>query len=287
MHTRDLFLVILFLFNCLVSVGQSQSGESKNRLLSFPPEVVKDTSRLECIYDYQVKDTILKSWYRSEMVLLHGKHYSAYMDYQTYRYDSILATVDKTKLTWGESNRLQKAHGIFTTTNSLFSIIRDNFTNTMQVFDKVMIDRFVYSDSVPDLKWALVDTTYEVCGYVCHKATTHFRGRDWIAWYCDVPVNAGPWKFSGLPGLILAVYDTSKSQCFIANTIRKGNSAIVMKDRKEFKTTRERFNKALREYNENPAEMFERAGLMPTVVNEEGDVNPPYRRLFFNSIELE
>ncbi len=41
-------------------------------------------------------------------------------------------------------------------------------------------------------------------GYNCNKATTLFAGRQYTAWYSlDVPVHYGPYKFSGLPGMIV------------------------------------------------------------------------------------
>lgn len=34
-------------------------------------------------------------------------------------------------------------------------------------------------------------------------ATTQFRGLTYTAWFAlDIPINEGPWKFHGLPGLI-------------------------------------------------------------------------------------
>lgn len=42
----------------------------------------------------------------------------------------------------------------------------------------------------------------------CTKATVAFRGREFIAWFTsEIPVTYGPWKFHGLPGLILEVHD--------------------------------------------------------------------------------
>ena len=44
------------------------------------------------------------------------------------------------------------------------------------------------------------------------KATTHFAGRNWIAWFtADVPIQDGPYKFSGLPGLIVEIADEKNS----------------------------------------------------------------------------
>ena len=46
------------------------------------------------------------------------------------------------------------------------------------------------------------------CGYLCQKATCHFSGREFTAWFTQkIPVRNGPWKFGGLPGAILKVSD--------------------------------------------------------------------------------
>jgi GLPGLI family protein len=56
--------------------------------------------------------------------------------------------------------------------------------------------------------WEIFDETLIIADYICQKATCSFRGRYYIAWFCpDIPINNGPWKFGGLPGLILKVYD--------------------------------------------------------------------------------
>ena len=42
-------------------------------------------------------------------------------------------------------------------------------------------------------------------------AVSDFRGRTWIAWFAsEIPISDGPWKFNGLPGLIMEVYDAKK-----------------------------------------------------------------------------
>lgn len=57
-------------------------------------------------------------------------------------------------------------------------------------------------------KWNLKDGTKKIGNFNCQKATITFRGRNYTAWYTnEIPVSFGPWKFQGLPGLILEVYD--------------------------------------------------------------------------------
>ncbi|MCQ2197580.1 MAG: GLPGLI family protein [Bacteroidaceae bacterium] len=284
------FLCAVFAFQAAYAQNRSHGGYSASdlkRINKFPMEVTLDKSNMECIYEHWVYDTFFGHWTCQEMILLHGNKYSEFMDYQMFRLDSVESTKDKKHLTIGEIQKIRKDYNIVTSSNSYSYLIRNNKTGKYDVHDKVMIDGFVYQDSLPKWNWKLSDSTTTYCGHVCRKATTHFRGRDWIAWYSDIPVNAGPWKFSGLPGLILAVYDTTTHQRFIANTLRKGGNAVKKVDRKEMKTTREYFNKALKEYKMNPLGIIGGTDLMPNAVNEVGNTTTPNRRLFFNPIELE
>jgi GLPGLI family protein len=63
-------------------------------------------------------------------------------------------------------------------------------------------------ENIPQFNWSIHPDTLSIMTYLCQKATCHFRGRDYIAWFAlDIPISNGPWKFGGLPGLILKVYD--------------------------------------------------------------------------------
>ncbi len=57
-------------------------------------------------------------------------------------------------------------------------------------------------------QWEIQSDTKSIAGFNCTKAIIDFRGRRYAAWFApDIPVNAGPWKFYGLPGLIMEVKD--------------------------------------------------------------------------------
>lgn len=59
-------------------------------------------------------------------------------------------------------------------------------------------------------------------GYICNKGTSTFRGRTYHAWFTvDIPVNDGPWKLYGLPGLILRVEDENENFTFEAIGLQK------------------------------------------------------------------
>jgi len=60
-------------------------------------------------------------------------------------------------------------------------------------------------------KWSLKNEIKKIGKFNCQKATIKFRGREYTAWFTqEIPVPFGPWKFQGLSGLILEVYDNDR-----------------------------------------------------------------------------
>lgn len=67
-----------------------------------------------------------------------------------------------------------------------------------------------YKDSLHPFRWQIEQEQKIVAGRLCRKATMNFRGRSYTAWFDETtPMNNGPWKFGGLPGLILEIYDST------------------------------------------------------------------------------
>lgn len=92
----------------------------------------------------------------------------------------------------------------------------------LKVYDKLDSEYFWYPDSV-ELDWELGEETKIVLDYECYKATTKFRGRVWHAWFApEIPLSLGPWKLSGLPGLILEAYDTDRQYIYEAKGLEQG-----------------------------------------------------------------
>lgn len=75
-------------------------------------------------------------------------------------------------------------------------------------------------EKFPKFHWEIHNDTMKIDRYSCHKATTYFRGRNYIAWFStEIPIQLGPWKFNGLPGAILQVYDETGSYSWTATKI--------------------------------------------------------------------
>lgn len=64
-----------------------------------------------------------------------------------------------------------------------------------------------YEDEYP-LAWELDADTVHYDRYVCQRASVSFGGRRWTALFApDIPIFDGPYKFRGLPGLIVKLSD--------------------------------------------------------------------------------
>lgn len=88
-------------------------------------------------------------------------------------------------------------------------VITDFVLDSLFFKEKINSDVLIVSENIPKIKWALnQEITKEIDQFLCYKATANFRGRNYTAWYSlDFPLQYGPWKFNGLPGLIMEVYD--------------------------------------------------------------------------------
>jgi len=86
-----------------------------------------------------------------------------------------------------------------------------------------------------------------ILGLNCIKATCRFAGRDYEAWFTtDIPVNDGPYKFSGLPGLIVKVQDSDNEHIFELQEIRRvKNKPMYFPERPYISTSARGYTQAL------------------------------------------
>ena len=79
-----------------------------------------------------------------------------------------------------------------------------------------------------EIKWKLESAFAEILGYKVQKATTTFGGRKWIAYFTrDIPFTDGPYKFRGLPGLIVKVADNNNQHIFELMGVKKTSGNFV------------------------------------------------------------
>ncbi len=71
------------------------------------------------------------------------------------------------------------------------------------------MDYYKYEEPLNAMNWEITGDRENIGIYSAQKAITNYAGRNWEAWFTsEVPVNDGPYKFNGLPGLILRIKDS-------------------------------------------------------------------------------
>jgi hypothetical protein len=87
---------------------------------------------------------------------------------------------------------------------------------------EVMMNSYIVNDVLPVINWHITSDKANFAELHCQKATCHFKGRDYTAWFCpDLPVHVGPWKLTGLPGVIVEAYDAKKEVVFKFDHVEK------------------------------------------------------------------
>ncbi len=125
------------------------------------------------------------------------------------------------------------------------------------LLEKFGMDRFVCTEDYAAPAWTPVaDSSAVILGYQCSMAVATYKGRTWYAWYAeDIPLDAGPWKLGGLPGLILRAYDAQKHYDFTAAGIVNADpqALIYYKGGKYEPVNRKTLNGIYRRYYADPA----------------------------------
>jgi GLPGLI family protein len=151
---------------------------------------------------------------------------------------------------------------------------------------------FLYTEDKIKFEWKILPVTKKYLTYTCQKATTTFRGRNYEAWFTsEIPFSEGPYKFTGLPGLILQIQDTEGHYAYNCTGIKKEKQVneIKMWTWKYDPTTREKLNAFLKRIHDNPIDFFSASGTPVMVVGKNNKIEPVSKRFkcAFNPIELE
>ena len=261
--------------------GQGVILDSKTR--SLPANIEKaDTLdkniQLEVFYQQTDIDTVLEATITYPLVLSIGEKFCSYRSYCSYRQDSLC--VIKKAPTVGE---VTDVYNLFRDSyhHQLIRNIRRNlFIESFSVFPS----RYRCLDSTAVFQWTLLPDTATVCGYLCHKATAPFRGHVWTVWWSDeIPIDAGPWKLQGLPGLILKAQDDKGIHHIEATSIRSPKLHFAtMSTHRWRKVTREAALKAIYEDATHPGAGMVAAGL---IEKKEPEANAKKRRIFYSPYE--
>ncbi|MBW8521995.1 GLPGLI family protein [Chryseobacterium chendengshani] len=95
-----------------------------------------------------------------------------------------------------------------------YSIEKDKKNQKTIYKDRLGRDAYSYEEDRA-LEWKILPETTKIGEYKVQKAETDFGGRKWTAWFTtDLPYQDGPYKFSGLPGLVVKAEDADGDYSF-------------------------------------------------------------------------
>ena len=138
-------------------------------------------------------------------------------------------------------------------TGMCYYILTDLQGKTYVYKDRIGTNAFRYTDSLPNFNWKILPEQKTIAGHKCAKAVGKYMGRTYEAWYAtDIPERLGPWKFNGLPGLVMAVYDTRRQYTFTFIDMQACNGDVALFPSRAFKTTKEKFLKEYATYQSDP-----------------------------------
>ncbi|WP_165585137.1 GLPGLI family protein [Chryseobacterium sp. FH2] len=111
-------------------------------------------------------------------------------------------------------------------------VIKDISQSNITVEERFFTSIFSTNYSSCKQNWKLVnDKAMTILGYKTNMAFTEFGGRKWTAWYTtEIPISDGPYKFYGLPGLILKITDSENIYNFEVKGIVKEKNDLEQRN---------------------------------------------------------
>lgn len=231
---------------------------------------------------------------KTTMILLSGKDGSKYFNEMSQYCDSMTSTPEGKKAlqkiqmaAWmttgadGSITSIDMSKGNAPMKRVDTYILKDFGKKEIAVYDSWAHEPGRYTEPFAEMEWEIEgDSTRTVLGYECVMARTNYHGREWRAWFTpEIPVQDGPWKFHGLPGLILAA-ESDNDMTMTATGIETSDTAIQPIYSSESYAGVER-KKALKdqEYYANNREAITKARFGNSVRFEnEGKEKNPYSR---------
>ncbi len=141
-----------------------------------------------------------------EMMLEVGPSCSVFHSYTKYLQDSVV----QADFANGASQEVIMRHmQQYKGGNVTYRLYKNYPTGKTTLLDRIGTSDLRCEEEAEVPAWTLLPETETILGYTCHKASCRFKGRDYEAWYTpEIPRGEGPWKLTGLPGLILRAEDT-------------------------------------------------------------------------------
>ena len=251
----------------IISIFQAQ-----NHRFYYELEFKKDSTSSDLKKDFYILDL--------------SKNEQKFYNYEFYRNDSI--------------QKAKNSDYIFSYPNLDIRVIHkvnDSFENYF-----IETPNYYLQKTNDKQNWEIHNEKKKIGNYNVQKATTNYGGRNWIAWFTsEIPFNHGPYKFYGLPGLILEISDTNQNFKFTF----KGNKNLdieyktinfleTLNGQKPIEVSENQRQKLKIDYYINPLKDFRDGMIVENAKGEKVEINvreltekqQKYLKQYNNPIEL-
>lgn len=193
-----MFRNILFTIIIIAQFGNAQIGDIYNIVYTL---------------DYKL-DKQKEVFLRENFDLVGNKEFSIFESQGKFKRDSLIS-ISGNKV-YLDNSKLPKY-------NQAYSVIK--FKDSLLYQEPMPVQNYKYKERLITNWQIITEKRKKVNGYDCMLATTNYGGRIWEAWYTlEIPIQEGPYKFSGLPGLIVELYDQEKHYNFRMHSFKLNSS---------------------------------------------------------------
>ncbi|KQS89362.1 GLPGLI family protein [Chryseobacterium sp. Leaf394] len=211
------------------------------------------------VYNFKWKPQKSSAEYLQEdfALLIHENKTSEFLSYIKFKNDSTKTTALKEFKKKGlGSLSFNYKYG-----QSKFNdVVSKNYINREISFEKQLYDKLFIVKNQCTIDWKINSEKDIHLGYPVQKAITEFGGRKWTAWFtAEIPVQDGPYKFHGLPGLILKLNDSENEFIYEMKSITKETNDISERNfgtNNIINTSSAKWLKVWENYKKQPSSIF-------------------------------
>jgi len=259
-------------------------------------------SQYKVIYEMKWKSNKKDSIYKKELCVLviNTDNTSSFQSIENFKRDSLQTSI----VTEYFKNKKGDLRLPDDRTNAKFSyiIIKNKSPKNTSIEEKLFTNVYI-ENCDQKLDWKLLNSNEsKIFGYTVNKATVKFGNRNWTAFYTtEIPFQDGPYKFEGLPGLILKIIDDSEDYSFEIKGITKEMNDLSKRNfsYNTINLSPKKWNLFWKKYKQQPSMIFENLNTSETTFVIDGqdvsnkDVKASYDKkekarlnYFENPIEL-
>ncbi|WBL22877.1 GLPGLI family protein [Zunongwangia sp. HRR-M8] len=206
--------------------------------------------------EYQEDSTDQNSIKSETVVLYLGEGISRYSSLGKAVKDSLENMPNPKRMRMDEYNKM---------TDFKYKIFKNYQNNELVLAEKIFQYDLKYKQDLKQIDWEIQPEKKEILGFSVQKATGSFAARNYIAWFTpELPFSDGPYKFNGLPGLIVEISDQKNDYHFTLTGFQELEKPVsILLDLDSYKTvSQEELDQVRDDYNRDPIGTMEKAGIV-------------------------